>query len=152
MARRQLGPRGGTTPTLDTTALVHEAYLKLSAAEHPRWNDRCHFLAVAATAMRQILVDYARQRNAQRRGQGAPHVSLDQREIAVDEQAESLVAVDRALDQLTALRPRLARVVECIFFGGMTQQEVATALDVTERTVRRDWVKARAWLHRELAA
>ena len=160
LARRQIGPRHGAagTPTLDTTALVHEAYLKLAASKNPQWNDRCHFLAVAATAMRQILVDYARRRNAKRRGQNAHHVTFDRqeilgrREIAIDEQAASLLAVDEALGRLKTLSPRLATVVECTFFGGMTHEETAVALSVTERTIRRDWAKARAWLHRELAA
>ncbi len=153
LARRQLAPRHpAATPTLDTTALVHEAFLKLAGTKSPHWNDRCHFLAVAATAMRQILMDYARRRSAQRRGQGVRHLTLERREIAVDEQADALVAVDEALGRLEQLSPRLAHVVQCTFFGGMTHEETATALEVTERTIRRDWVKARAWLHRELAA
>ncbi|MEM9556756.1 MAG: ECF-type sigma factor [Acidobacteriota bacterium] len=152
LARRQIGSHHpDATPTLDTTALVHEVFLKLAAADSPQWNDRCHFLAVASTAMRQILIDYARRRSAQRRGRGVQHLTLERREIAIDEQAESLVAVDEALDRLRALSPRLAKVVVYTFFGGMTHEETATALDVTERTVRRDWAKARAWLHRELA-
>ena len=153
LARRQVGRhrQAGATPTLDTTALVHEAYLKLAGAQNPRWNDRCHFLAVAATAMRHILVDYSRRRGAQRRGRDVQHLDLESREIAIDEQADSLLAVEAALVKLQQLSPRLARVVECTFFGGMTQVETAVALAVTERTVRRDWIKARAWLHRELA-
>ncbi|MEM7584656.1 MAG: sigma-70 family RNA polymerase sigma factor [Acidobacteriota bacterium] len=153
LARRQVGRHrsAGATPTLDTTALVHEAYLKLAASHNPRWNDRCHFLAVAATAMRQILVDYARRRNAQRRGSNVQQLTLESREIAIEEQADSLLAVEGALTRLEQLSPRLARVVECTFFGGMTQEETAVALNVTERTIRRDWTKARAWLHRELA-
>ncbi|MEM6796830.1 MAG: ECF-type sigma factor [Acidobacteriota bacterium] len=153
LARRQVrrSREARMTPTLDTTALVHEAYLKLAAAPDPRWKDRCHFMAVAAMAMRQIMVDYARRRKTRRRGGDVQLLSLETRAVAIEEEAGTLVAVEEALIRLEALSPRLARVVECTFFGGMTQEETAAALGVTERTVRRDWTKARAWLHRELA-
>ncbi len=156
MARRQIR-RGGRDATINTTALVHEAFVKLSEANEPNWNDRCHFMAVAATAMRHILIDHARRRTAHKRGQGAPHVSLDDLTfedggIPVETQAELLIAIDSALVELAHLSPRLARVVELRFFGGMTDQESAAILAVDPRTVRRDWVKARAWLHQALSA
>lgn len=150
MARRQV--RRGAGNTLDTTALVHEAFLKLAGAKPPEWSDRCHFMAVAATAMRQIVVDYARSRQAQKRGSGQKALTLDENRIAVSDQAETLLAIDQALDRLSQLDSRLSRVVECRFFGGMTEKEVAASLAIDERTVRRDWVKARAWLHKELGA
>lgn len=148
IARRQMRRDSGNT--LQTTALVHEAFLKLSGGKPQEWNDRCHFLAVAATAMRQIVVDYARRRLSKKRGGGEKALTLDENRIAVHDQAELLIAIDEALDRLGELDPRLSRVVECRFFGGMTEKEMAALLSIDERTVRRDWVKARAWLHREL--
>lgn len=136
--------------TLCTTALVHEAYLKLVDQTRVSWQDRSHFYAVAAMAMRRILVDYARKHCAAKRGGGEQPVSLDEQTIAVKERAETLVALDEALRRLAALNERLSRVVEYRFFGGLTQKETAEALDVTARTVRRDWVKAKGWLYREL--
>lgn len=136
--------------TLAGTELVHEAYLRLVRQESVEWRDRAHFYAVAATAMRRILVDHARRRAAARRG-GAPRVvPLDEAVVLSEERGEDLVALDDALDRLGALEPRLARVVECRFFAGMTETETAAALDLTERTVRRDWVKAKGWLYQEL--
>ena len=141
--------------TLSTTALVHEAWFKLADPSQLEIRDRAHFLAVAARAMRQVLVEHARRFRAHKRGAGAVHVALDDAEhargeIAVEEKADVLVALDEALGRLSAFSPRLAQVVECRFFGGLTEEETAAALDVTARTVRRDWVKARAWLHAEL--
>ena len=150
IARRQVRKSGAHT--LDTTALVHEAYLKLSGAQAPDWADRCHFMAVAATAMRQILVDYARRSRTQKRGSGQRPLTLDENRVSIAEQAETLIAIDRALERLGELDERLSRVVECRFFGGMTEKEIAASLELDERTIRRDWVKARAWLHRELGA
>lgn len=155
VARAQLRREGrhrAGTHTLSTTALVHEAYFKLADAVRLDVRDRAHFLAVAARAMRQVLVDHARRYRANKRGGGAAHVDLDATEVAVDERADVLVALDEALSRLTTFGPRLAQVVECRFFGGLTEEETAAALGVTDRTVRRDWVKARAWLHEELAA
>ena len=150
LARRQVGG-GGRDATLDTTALVHEAFVKLSESERPLWQDRCHFMALAATAMRQILVDHARRRSAGKRGGGVRPMPLDEARIVVEEQAETLVAMDDALQELARLNPRLGQVVEFRFFGGMTNPEMAEALAVDERTVRRDWQKARAWLHQALS-
>ncbi len=149
IAHRQLSlePRGHT---LDTTALVHEAYLKLVDQTRVQWQDRVHFFAVAARAMRRILVDYARRHAARKRGGDRRRVSLDAVPLAVEERADRLLALDEALTRLEVLNERLCRVVECRFFGGMTEDEAAEALGVTSRTVRRDWVKARGWLFREL--
>ena len=147
-AHRALAAR--PSDTLFTTALVHELYLKFSRSPRAGWRDRAHFLRAAAVAMRHILVDRARRRTAEKRG-GAHHtVTLDDALVAADEQAESLLELHDALDHLASLNERLARVVECRFFGGMTEQETAEALHVTERTVRRDWVKARGLLHQAL--
>ena len=149
-ARRELAVR--PSDTLSTTALVHELYLKFSRAQRTDWRNRSHFLSVAAVAMRHILVDRARRRTADKRGGPQRQVTLDDNLIAADSQAESLLELHEALDQLALLDPRLARVVECRFFGGMTEQETADALRVTERTVRRDWIKARGLLYQALGA
>jgi RNA polymerase sigma factor (TIGR02999 family) len=150
IARRKLGGRTGET--LGTTALVHEAYLKLVDQSRVGWRDRAHFFAVAAMAMRQILVDHARHHAARKRGGGWRRVSLQDDVVSVGEQADALLELDRALERLAGLNTRLARVVECRFFGGLTEQETAEALGVTERTVRRDWVKARGLLYHELGS
>ena len=149
IAHRQIG-RLPRNETLNTTALVHEAFLKMTSGARPDWHDRCHFYAVAAIAMRQLAVDYARRKSAEKRGGRGIDVSLEELRIAAPEQSDVVLAIDEALGRLAHLNPRLARVVECRFFGGMTEPEIAAALSVTERTVRRDWVKARAWLYREL--
>jgi RNA polymerase sigma factor (TIGR02999 family) len=147
-ARRELAAR--PSDTLSTTALVHELYLKLSRAQHADWHDRAHFLAVAAVAMRHILVDRARRRRAEKRGGSHSHVTLDEQLTKADGQAEALLELHDALDQLALFDERLARVVECRFFGGMTEQETAEVLCITERTVRRDWTKARGLLYQAL--
>ncbi|MEO5815799.1 MAG: ECF-type sigma factor [Gemmatimonadaceae bacterium] len=149
-ARRELAVR--PSDTLSTTALVHELYLKFSNSRHADWHTRAHFLGVAAVAMRHILVDRARRRTAEKRGGGNRAITLDDALVAIDNQAESLLELHEALDHLATLNPRLARVVECRFFGEMTEQETAEALGVTERTVRRDWVKARGLLYQSLGA
>jgi RNA polymerase sigma factor (TIGR02999 family) len=150
VARRELASR--PSDTLSTTALVHELYLKLSRAQHADWRDRAHFLSVAAVAMRHILVDRARRRTAEKRGGPQRHVTLDDQLARIDSQAESLLELHDALDQLAQLDERLTRVVECRFFGGMTEKETAEALGITERTVRRDWIKARGLLYQTLGA
>ncbi len=148
MARRERR-RVGAGDTLQTTALINEAYLKLFRA--PEFNDRVHFLRAAALAMRHVLVNHARERMAEKRGGGAVVHSLDDGQDACIEDDQSLLEVHEALDRLNALDVRLAQVVECRFFAGYSDQDTAAALGVTERTVRRDWVKARAWLRVELA-
>lgn len=150
VAHRQLaGERDGHT--LDTGALVHEAYLKVAGLERLQWRDRAHFFAVAAGAMRRILIDYATRRRAAKRGGGARPMSLDRISVVVEERAEDLVALDEALERLRELDERQSRVVECRFFAGMGIDETAAALDVSPATVKRDWTMARAWLNRELA-
>jgi RNA polymerase sigma factor (TIGR02999 family) len=136
--------------TLSTTALVHESYLKLAEQTRAVFRDRTHFLAVASQGMRRILIDYARGHRAARRGGEHQHVTLDDAYVAAVEQGETLIALHEALERLEQLDPRQGRVVECRFFGGMTEPETALALAITERTVRRDWVKAKAWLYAEL--
>lgn len=135
--------------TLTTTALVHEAFVKLVRAP-VHTADQVHFFSLAARAMRQILVDYARQRGASKRGAHLRPETLEEGALAAETLAEELLALDDALTRLHAVDERLAQVVECRFFGGMTEQEVADAMGVTARTVRRDWQKARAFLWREL--
>ena len=137
--------------TLSPTALVHEAYMRLIDYSRMEWNGRSHFMSVAATAMRRILVDYARGARSQKRGGGLQRVSLDSVELGTEERAELLIVVDDALVRLKEVNARLAQVVECRFFGGLTEEETAEALGVTTRTVERDWAKARGWLHRELS-
>ena len=135
--------------TLSTTALVHEAYLKLTDSAHQTYQDRVHFFAVASRAMRQILVDYARRRMAVKRG-GAPPVTLDPEVVGDPGRPEELVALDEALVRLEALDERLARTVEMRFFGGLSVEETAAALGVSPRTVKRDWRKARAVLYQDI--
>jgi RNA polymerase sigma factor (TIGR02999 family) len=137
--------------TLNTTALVHEAYVKL--VRHPpdvQWKSRIHFSAVAARAMRQILVNHAKARSRAKRGGDAPQVSLDEAVIMPEERADELVALDEALHRLEAMNERQSRVVECRYFGGLTIEETAQALAVSVATVKRDWITARAWLYREV--
>ena len=150
IARRQLA-RHRVSGTLNTTALVHEAYLKLVDQTRVEVNDRNHFFAIAARAMRQIIIDYARKRSAQKRGGGVRPISLDKVQIAVTEQAEMLLAIDNALEKLSSLNERLTRVFECRYFAGLSEQETADALAMSLRTVQRDWMKGKAWLRRELA-
>jgi RNA polymerase sigma factor (TIGR02999 family) len=150
IARRQLA-RHRAQGTLSTTALVHEAYLKLVDQTRVEINDRNHFFAIAARAMRQIIIDYARRRMAQKRGGGRFPVSLDSVQIPVAAQADTLVAIDDALERLSQLNERLTRVFECRYFAGLSDQETADALSMSLRTVQRDWMKGKAWLRRELA-
>lgn len=149
IAHRQLG-RERSDHTLDTTALVHEAYLKLVDQTRAKFEDRAHFFAVAARAMRRILVDYARRHRALKRGGTQARVSLDDAMLIADERADTLLALDEALTRLAELDERMTRVVECRFFGGLTEEETAAALAITARTVRRDWLKAKGWLAQAL--
>jgi RNA polymerase sigma factor (TIGR02999 family) len=140
--------RGGT---LQTTALVNEAYLRLVDTRRVRWESRAHFLGVAAQAMRRILVDAARTRGARKRGGAVPHVSLDELSLAAPERGPSLVALDEALTALAEVDDRKSRVVELRYFGGLTVAETAAVLHVSPETVQRDWHVAKAWLLRELS-
>jgi RNA polymerase sigma factor (TIGR02999 family) len=137
--------------TLATTALVNEAYVKLVDQTQARWNDRAHFLAVATVAMRHILIDRARARVAQKRGGARSPITLEEEALAAEDSPEALLAINDALERLAKIDPRLARVVECRFFGGLTENETAAALGVTVRTVQRDWAKARMLLRLTLA-
>ena len=151
IAHRQLALRARGS-TLSTTALVHETYLKLVDQSRADWRDRAHFLAVASIAMRHVLVDRAKARATLKRGGERRRITLDDDHIAVDDQPDALLQLDDAMSRLAELQPRLARVVECRFFGGLTEEEIAEALGVTVRTVQRDWAKARMLLQRELEA
>jgi len=150
IAHRQLGgERAGHT--LNTTALVNEAYLKLVSNERKTWQNRAHFFAVAARAMRQVLIGYARARNAEKRGGGAVHLTLEEdRAPLTGIQVDELVAINDALEQLARRNPRLVQVVECRFFAGLTVEETAEALGLARATVVRDWRTARAWLRHTL--
>lgn len=145
--RRRSGAKQGT---LATTGLVNEVYLKLVDQSQAGWKDRAHFLALAAVAMRHILIDRAKARVAQKRGGERVAVTLEEEAIAVDESPEALLDIDAALERLATLDARLARVVECRFFGGLSESETAEALGVTVRTVQRDWAKAKMLLRRSL--
>lgn len=136
--------------TLVTTDLVHEAYLKLAGLDRIRWDNRAHFFAVAAQAMRRILVDYAVRRNAQKRGGDRQKIALDQVQLPVARGTDDLLALDTALDRLAEHSARQCRVVECRYFAGMSIDETAEALAISPATVKREWALARAWLHREL--
>jgi len=152
IAHRHLARRRGdeASDALATTSLVNEVYLKLVDQTKAEWRDRAHFLAVAAVAMRHILINRARARVAQKRGGVDATVTLDEEAIAANRTPEALLDLNEALDQLGELDPRLARVVECRFFGGLSEEEIAEALGITVRTVQRDWTKARMLLRRAL--
>jgi RNA polymerase sigma factor (TIGR02999 family) len=149
LARRQLAR--GASKTLQTTAVVHEAYVKLVDSSGLRFADRGHFYAVASKAMRQILVDRARRRAAQKRGGDRVRVDLDENRVPIEERAAEILAVDQALTRLEKLDPRLVRIVEMRFFTGLSVEETAEAVESSPSTVKRDWKKARAFLYRELA-
>ena len=148
LARRQLQREFGER-TMQPTSLVHDAYLKLANAGPLVANDRAHFLAIAARAMRQVLVDDARRRSTVKRGGAWKQTTMEDRAGEAEITADNILALDEAIEEL---EPRQRQVVECRFFAGMAEQEIAVTLGVTERTVRRDWVKARAWLYRSLYA
>ena len=149
-AHRLLEGRSGAE-TLSTTALVHESYLKLIRSEGLTWQDRAHFLAIAARAMRMVLVSYARAQGAEKRGGGVVPLELKEELALSSERAGQMLALDEALGRLSKLSERLSKTVELRFFGGLTIEEAAEALDVAPSTVKADWQKARAWLYRELA-
>jgi RNA polymerase sigma factor (TIGR02999 family) len=148
-ARSQLA-RERPGHTLQPTALVHEAFFKLAGRGAAAVENRGHFVAVAARAMRQVLVDHARRRAAAKRGAGEEPVRITNDQAGMEFPADELVALDDALNRLDALNPRLRSVVELRFFGGFSEEEIARQLGVTPRTVQRDWTKARAFLYREL--
>lgn len=149
MAHRHL--YGSEPQTLCTTDLVHEAYVKLFDRSKLPSDSRAHFFGAAARAMRQIIVDYARKRTALKRGGKQKPVDLEDVDIALEMQAEEILALNETLERLSHLDPRLGQTVECRFFGGLSVEETALVMGVSERTVKRDWRRARAWLYRELS-
>ncbi len=136
--------------TLQTTALVNEAYLRMAGQTNPSWQDRAHFFAVAARAMRQILVNYAKSQRSQKRGGGALKLELDEAAIVSPEESKEIIDLHEALERLATLDSRKGRVVELKYFGGLNHDEIAEVLKVSTVTVRRDWVFAKAWLYAEL--
>lgn len=136
--------------TLQTTALVHEVYLRLAGDQQIEWRDRAHFFAVSAQVMRHILIDHARRRRYVKHGGDAPHVSLDDTNAMTQERAKELVALDEALADLTKFDQRKAKVVELRYFGGLSLEETAEVIEVSKMTVRRDWRAAKAWLFRRM--
>lgn len=136
--------------TLQTTALLNEAYLQLTDKTQPRWQNRTHFMAVAAQLMRRIMVDHARARHALKRGAGAIRVTLDETALVTEERAEELLALDEALEKLAEFDRRRCEIVEMRYFGGLTVEEIADVLKVHPNTVMRDWRAAKAWLYAEL--
>jgi RNA polymerase sigma factor (TIGR02999 family) len=148
LARLQM--RGNRGATLDSGALAHEAYLRLVDQSRADWNDRRHFFAVAAMAMRQIVVDHARRRRRQKRGAGIRPATLVDAADPRQGDIEEILSIDGVLDRLEQIAPRQVRIVECRYFAGMTEQETAEALDLAVRTVQREWFKARAWLREAL--
>ena len=149
IAHRQLR-RQSPDGTLDTTGLVHEAYLKVLDQSHTQVHERAHLLALGSLAMRHVLVDRAKARGRVKRPDARGRITLEEDKISVEDQPEALLELDEALTYLAELEPRLARVVECRFFGGLTEDEIAEAFGVTVRTVQRDWAKARMLLRRRL--
>ena len=149
LARRYLR-RERPDHTLQSAALVNEAYLRLIRQEHPQWQNRAHFFGVAAQLMRHILVDHARNRAAAKRGAGAPRLTLDPDVALPQERDVDLIALDDALNQLAALDPQQSRLVELRFFGGLSIEETSVVLGVSPATVKREWATARAWLQREM--
>lgn len=137
---------------LQTTALINEAYIRLIGWKDVRWQNRAHFFAVAAQLMRRILVDMARARHRNKRGGGAIETTLDESCLFQEERTRDLVAVDQALTRLAEIDPRKSRLVELRFFGGLSEKEAAVVMQISERTVRREWNLARAWLHSEISS
>lgn len=142
--------RQGAGDTLNTTALVHEAYVRLVDQSGVAYNDRAHFLAIASRAMRFVLIDHLRARTADKRGGGHAPVTIDRLELSSEERVEDLLALNEALDRLSSFDARLSRVVECRFFGGLSFEEVAAAIGASVPTAKRDWRRARAWLYAQM--
>jgi RNA polymerase sigma factor (TIGR02999 family) len=149
VARGQLAA-GWPSETLSATALVHEAYLQLRHERRVDWQGREHFFAIAARAMRRILVDHARSRRALKRAHGREVAAIEDLDFAVDTEADRVLAIDEALSGLEQISARMGQIVECRFFAGMTEEETAAALGVSLRTVQREWMRARAWLAKTL--
>jgi len=137
--------------TLQTTALLNEAYLQLTDKTQPQWQNRTHFMAVAAQLMRRIMVDHARARHALKRGGAAQRVTLDEAALVTETRAPELLALDEALENLAAFDPRMSKIVEMRYFGGLTNEEIAEVLKIHPNTVMRDWSAAKAWLYAALS-
>jgi RNA polymerase sigma factor (TIGR02999 family) len=150
LARTHLAREGGDH-TLQPTALVNEAYLRLVDQTRVNWQNRSHFFGIATSMMRRVLIDHARAHATNKRGGGAIRLSIDDVQVPAEQRAASLIALDEALEKLAQMDERKSRVVEMRFFGGMSDEEIAEVLDVSVRTVLRDWKTARLWLYRELS-
>ncbi len=150
MARRYMG-RENSEHTLQTSALINEAYLRLVDQQAVEWKDRAHFFAVSAQVMRHILVDHARRHRSGKRGAGATHIALDDGAVIIQERAAEFVALDCALDRLAEVDARKSRIVELRFFGGLTVEETAKVMKLSPITIKREWRSARAWLIREIS-
>jgi len=150
MARRYM-IRERKDHTLQTTALINEAYLRLVAQRHVHWQNRAHFFAISAQIMRRILIDHARRHNYAKRGAGGQKISLDETAVLARNRATELLLLDEALHSLEEIDPRRSRVVELRFFGGLDNNEIAAVLKISANTVTRDWNLARAWLYQELS-
>lgn len=142
--------------TMNTTALVHEAYIKLAGQEEHNWTSRSHFMGVAAKAMRHIMINYAEKRRTQKRGGDVKKISIEDQENSLglaipmsEEQADKFMAIETALKKLGETNPRQVQIIECKFYGGMSNEETASSLDISTSTVKRDWAMAQAWLYRE---
>jgi RNA polymerase sigma factor (TIGR02999 family) len=137
---------------LGTESCVHEAYLKLVDQSKANWQDRNHFYAIAARAMRQVIIDYARRRGSRKRGGGAPHLTLNEHGVAAQQQADQLIALEELLAGLEGEDPRLLQIVECRFFAGYSEAETADILGISSRTVERDWLRAKSWLREAMSS
>lgn len=149
-AHQQLARSGGRDAALSTTGLVHEAYLRLTHSAQASWEDRNHFFGVAVKAMRSVVIDYARRHAARKRGGSARRIELDEGMLRVEEDASGILAIHQALERLATLDGRLGDLVELRFFGGLSVEETAEVLGVSDRTVKRDWTKARTLLYQML--
>jgi RNA polymerase sigma-70 factor, ECF subfamily len=150
LAKRYMG-REAPEHTLQTSALINEAYLKLVDQKNVKWQNRAHFFAVAAQVMRHILVDHARTRNYAKRGGGAPKLPLDEATALTDQRAAELIALDDALQDLAALDSRKSQIIELRFFGGLSMEETAEVMKISPSTVQREWRAAKAWLHHTMS-
>lgn len=142
--------QAGKNQTLSQTAIVHEVYLKLVEYTGSEWKNRAHFYAVASRCMRQILIDYSRKKTTEKRGGNYQNITLDENRINLEQHAEDIIALNHLIDQMAEFDERKSKIVEMRFFGGMTVREISEVLDISTRTVDRDWHKARAWLIKEL--
>jgi RNA polymerase sigma factor (TIGR02999 family) len=151
LAKRQMN-RENPAHTLQTSALINEAYLRLVDQQGIQWKDRAHFFAVASQVMRHILIDHARRHRYEKHGAGAPHINLDETTIVLQQRASQLVKLDEALSILASLDPRRSKIIELRFFGGLNADEIAEAMQISPSTVQREWRAAKAWLHHTMTS